>query len=493
MLLAVGVNHRTVATSVLERLVFDPNATTRMLARLSELRSVSECVLLSTCSRTELYVVTKEPTATDLHANTTATNQHANTTATSQPTPKLHPASYELLACLASESELDLDNLYACAYDHTELAAVRHLFEVTSGLDSIVVGENQILGQVRSAFQLAQSQRFTGTHLNHLFTWAIRVGKKTRTQTHINEGATSICQAAVQLASNICPNLNEARILLLGTGRMGTLILKHLAAHLPHPAATHTTTATTHTTTATPATTEITAAPRLTVASRSYEHALQTAAPLPFATQAVKLSQALEHLGEYDVVFAATATPTFLVTPTRLPAPGDQQRRLLIDIGLPRNIDPACAGPHTTLLNLDNLSQAIATNLHSRAAQIPNVRQLVEHEVHACHADLLARNASPVVTALRTHHEHILEETIHRPLFRHASDDERDLLRSFGQALLSRLLHAPSAALRELSGTGIDSQTQWETLQTYGWLPHDLDLVDVDSQHVPPSKADSPL
>ncbi len=398
----LGLNHKTAPLEVRERLAFSQEALPAILQRLPEAGQVQEGAILSTCNRTEVYAWTDTPQAS-LQA---------------------------LTRFLAASRSLEPTLLVPHLYQQSGLPAIAHLFEVASGLDSMIVGENQVLGQVRKARQIAQDAATTGPVLDRLFAWALRVGRQARSQTHINQGAASVSHAAVELARQVFGDLTRRTILVLGAGKMSELTLRHLVAC---------------------------GARRLTVVNRTDEHARQLARRC--GVHAVPFEDLDRTLEGCDIMLTSTGAPHFVVTRKRLARvmearPG--RPLFLVDIALPRDVEPSCGElPHVHLFNLDDLQQAVARNLSQRHEEVARVAEMVRRQSANFLRYLRERQAVPAIRRLRQHFEDLRQETLERTRRPSMSPREARALEVFSRQFVARLLHRPTVHLRDLAASGM--------------------------------------
>ncbi|HEU5184988.1 MAG TPA: glutamyl-tRNA reductase [Gemmatimonadaceae bacterium] len=393
----VGVSHRTADIEVRERLAHAPHEIPQTLAAVRAETGAREGVLLSTCNRTELYLVEGDRDATE-------------------------GAWAALSKRLGSDAS-------AHGYVRRERDVVRHLFRVASGLDSMILGETQIQGQVRDAWQMGRSQ--SSAALNRLFQTALLVAGRVRSETTIGHGAASISSAAVQLAKKIFGSLQGRRAMILGAGEMAELALECLAAQ----------------------------GVRTTiVANRTYDRA-STIASHHGAT-AMHYDECWPRLAEVDVMVCSTSAPHAIVAtahiePT-LAARGDRPLCIL-DIALPRDVDPAVGGlDNVYLYDLDDLRQVVAATVDQRRSEVPSADRLIEEEVEAYWSWLAGLAAVPVLTEFRARMDDVRERELRQLLRRleHLPHSDRQTIELFSRALMNKFMHEPSVRLREAAANG---------------------------------------
>ncbi|MEW6277837.1 MAG: glutamyl-tRNA reductase [Candidatus Eremiobacterota bacterium] len=418
----LGLNHRTAPVDLREKVVFQSERLPEALQALKERPGIRECAILSTCNRTELYAVTQEPEAQDT-----------------------------LAAFLAGSQGLSPAVLSEHFYLHRGAQAVTHLFSVSSGLDSMVVGENQILGQVRSAYEAARQAAVTGPLLDRLFPWAVRVGKRARSQTRIAQGASSVSAAAVELARHIFGDLSGRRLMLLGAGKMTELTLKLLSSA---------------------------GVRQITVTNRTFPRAEELARQC--GGEAVPFERLDRALADVDILIASTGAPHYVVTAERLQGVMRARRNrplFLVDIAVPRDFEPSCSDlDNVYLYNIDDLQGVVAQNLTLRQKEVNKVLDIVRVEAEGFLADLDSRRASGAIRTLRESFEEIRAQEVGRYADKAGlSADETARLETFSRSLLNKLLHAPTLRLKQLGQAGVDPEELRRTLELLGLTREELD------------------
>ncbi len=360
-LLLVGASHRTAPVELRERLDFCSRGLDRAIAALATRPSAHEAVVVSTCNRAELYVACDDPA----------------------------PAFEDLITFVSEFHQLLPERIRPHLYSHVDHDAARHLFRVASGLDSLVVGEPQILGQVKDAYSVAADAHATGALLNKLFHWAFAVGKRVRSETALAEGAVSVSFAAVSLARKIFGNLHGRRVLVIGTGEMGKLTATHLKAQ---------------------------GIGALVITSRTLAHAQELADEV--GGTAAPWDALLQALRESDIVITATGSATPILTKSQIGAsmPASRTRPLfLIDIAVPRDVEPNAADIEQVFLyNIDDLQAIVRENLEKRGGEVGRAEQIVDDEVKKFSTWQRSRQAIPTVVALRQRFEAIRQSELER-------------------------------------------------------------------------------
>jgi glutamyl-tRNA reductase len=404
-LLLVGVSHHTAPVELREQIAVTRATLPDALAALARRLPGGEAVVLSTCNRAEIYATCDEvDRARDALADFTAT---------------FHG--------------VELARLEPHLYARPDEDAVRHLFRVAAGLDSLVVGEPQILGQVKDAYAAAADQHTTGSTLSKLFHWSFAVGKRVRTETGIGEGAVSVSYAAVSLARKIFGELAGLQVVVLGAGEMAALTAQHLLGHDVGPVA---------------------------VASRTAAHADALVADLggPPRLAAVGWERALDDLVAHaDIVITATGSTVPILTRARIEAAlrGRRTRPLfLIDIAVPRDVEAAVGDLEQVFLyNVDDLQSVVADNLSRRSAQVARAEAIVHEETGKFVTWLRSREAVPTVVALRQRFEGIRQAELRRlePKLAALPPDARARVDDITRLIVEKLLIGPTEQLKALS------------------------------------------
>ena len=353
-LLLLGVSHRTAPIELRERLDFSSRDVGAAVESLAAHCSAAESVVLSTCNRSEIYVAGDDPTR----------------------------ARDELVAFLSDYHQLSSEAFRPHLFAHDDHAAARHLFRVASGLDSLVVGEPQILGQVKNAFQVASERRCTGPLLNKTFHWAFGVGKRVRSETALGEGAVSVSFAAVSLARKIFGRLVGRRVLVVGAGEISALTAQHLRSQ---------------------------GVAEIVITSRTAAHAEELAAAV--GGRAVPWATLREAMGHADIVLTATGSQRPIIVRADVEMVLGRRRAeplFIIDLAVPRDVDPAVSEIEQVFLyNVDDLQGVVQENMARRSAEITRAEAIVDEELSRFTAWQRSRRAIPTVVALRQRFEDI--------------------------------------------------------------------------------------
>ncbi|MCS7223227.1 MAG: glutamyl-tRNA reductase [Armatimonadetes bacterium] len=394
----VGINHRTAPVEVREKLAFSDENVSQAYAYFRE-KGFNEIVLLSTCNRTEIYLTRAEKIPLKVVAR-----------------------------WWASFFNQDPEEVFPHLYQKEGEEAVRHLFRVACGLDSMMLGETQIHGQVREAYQFALEGRWVGPFLGEVFRRALKVGRRARAETAISKGALSVGGAAVELAKRIFADLRTCSVLLIGAGKMG----KDTARALIRSGCRD-----------------------LLVCNRTFEKALALANEL--GGQVIPFERLAEQLISADVIIASTGATQYLVTRATVQEAVTQRggRPLFfIDIAVPRNIDPEVGRIETVFLfDIDDLERIVDTYVQERQGEVQKVEHLIEQELSNFQTWLGERKAKPLLLAL-VHQAQEMSRQAADNLFKelpHLSDKERQVIRAKMHALAMRLFHRPLSQIKRLA------------------------------------------
>ena len=399
-IVVIGVNHRTAPLAVLERLSVAPDDMAKAIGGLVHRDSIREAAVLATCGRTEVYVVAERFLA----------------------------AYADVTDFLADLGAMPIDELQPFLFAQHDDAAASHLFEVAAGLDSAVLGESEILGQVRGAWQVARQHGGARTTLDLLFRQALRAGKRARTETSIARGTASISHAAVEMATERIGTLAGRRVLVVGAGDMGAGV----ASALRHAGAAS-----------------------IVVANRTPSRGVALADRVGGAV--VGLECLPDALAESDVVVTCASAGETLITADLVRARDASTKPLLVvDIAVPRNVERAVAEiDGVTLLNLDDLRDWADRGRAARAAEAGRVRDIVAEELERFLVESTARQAAPLVARLHDRAEQIRSGEIERFSGRlgEAGSVERETVEALTRSIIAKLLHSPSVRLRHDAGT----------------------------------------
>ncbi len=402
-LLTVGLNHQTAPLALRERIAFVPDEVGETIVRLRDRLGspdagrLTEAAIVSTCNRTELYCAVEEP----------------------------QRAGHALTAFLADAKRLDADDFRRVSYALPQANAVRHAFRVASGLDSMVLGEPQILGQMKQAERLARSVGGMGLLLNHLFQRTFAVAKEVRSTTEIGTQSVSMAAAAVRVAERIFGDLSDSHLLMVGAGEMIELTATHFAARRPKT---------------------------ITVANRTAERAQALADRLH--GQSMRLAELPEALARYDIVVSCTASSLPIIGLGMVERAIRARRHrpmFIVDLAVPRDVEPEVARlDDVYVYSVDDLGKIVQSGSETRQAAVAQAEAIIETRVRDFEAWLKSRAAVPVIQELRSRADSLREHELERARRRLAAGEPADMvLEQLAQALTNKFLHAPLAALHQ--------------------------------------------
>jgi len=402
-ILVVGISHRSSPLALLERVTIAADELPKAVAGLTRRDNIREAVALSTCNRTEIYVVAE----------------------------LFHGAYGDVRDFLCELGDLGADELTPHLYSQHDNAAVTHLFEVAAGLDSAVLGESEILGQVRAAWKVAQREGAARSTLNLLFRLALEAGKRARHETAIGRGTASVSHAAVEMLSEVVGPLAGKRVLVVGAGSMGegVAVALHRAGGSD-----------------------------ILVANRSAARGEALAERV--GAVAVGFDRLADAVREADVIIASTGAGESVLTEASIrqarDGRGSERPLHIVDIAVPRDVDPTVAElPGVTVLDLDDLRDWADRGLSHRAGEADRVRTIIAEEVENFVVDARARQAAPLVASMRDAAEAIRAAEVDRFASRLKGLDvaEREAVEALTRAIVAKLLHEPSVRLRTQAGT----------------------------------------
>lgn len=403
----VGISNKKAPLDFLEKVAISEEGVSKVLANLVDCPNVNEAVVISTCLRTEVYAVVD----------------------------RFHEAVSEIQEVLAADATVASTTLSALATVRFDDEVGVHLFSVAAGLESSVLGEGEVLGQVRRAYERAQSEKAAGPVLAELFRHALHAGKRVRTETAIARGTTSFAHAAVELAAERHESaLANANIGVVGAGEMGLGVIRALSERSGDAAA--------HS---------------LTIFNRNAQRARQALDELGIvdSVRIESLDALATFAGELDVVISAVEVPSALLSSATLAPGGDRRARplLAIDLGVPRNIDPVVrAHPGVTLFDMDDLAATVERAKGARRGEIDDAQKIVLEEVATYRQSSRERGAAPIIAALRASIETIRQREIDA-LSGEITPQVRDQIDRVSKAVLAKVLHEPTMVLRESAGT----------------------------------------
>ena len=405
-LLALGINHKTAPVALRERATFSPDTLDKALESLLAQPMVQGGVVLSTCNRTELYLSVEEQD-------------------------NLQEA---LIRWLCDYHHLNEEDLRKSLYWHQDNDAVSHLMRVASGLDSLVLGEPQILGQVKKAFADSSRGHLNVSELERMVQKSFSVAKRVRTETDIGASAVSVAFAACTLARQIFESLSSVTVLLVGAGETIELVARHLREHNVH---------------------------NMVIANRTRERAQALAEEV--GAEVIALSDIDERLKEADIIISSTASPLPIIGKgmvERALKARRNQPMLLVDIAVPRDVEPEVGKlANAYLYSVDDLQNIIQHNLAQRKAAAVQAETIVEQETSEFMAWLRAQSASETIREYRSQSEQVREELTAKALAAlEQGGDAQEIMQDLARKLTNRLIHAPTKSLQQAARDGDDER-----------------------------------
>jgi glutamyl-tRNA reductase len=427
-LLALGVSHKTAPLDLRERLSLTEGRAVGALHELTAVPGIHEAAAISTCNRTELYLVVSDPVE----------------------------AESEALGVLTRQAELRPTELLGHLYSLRAGEAARHLFGVTAGLDSMIVGEAEIQGQVKRAYELALVEGATGPILNRLFRGALAAGGRVREETSVGEKGVSIPSVAVELARRTLGDLSERRVLVVGAGETAELVARALVAR---------------------------GVATVFVANRHYDRAIGLAER--FGGAAVRFEELPEQLQAADIVVSATNSPHHIVERDELEhvmSTRDGRLLLLVDIAVPRDVEPSCrevAG--VSLHDIDDVQQIVERNASGRESEARRAEPILSAELDRFERWLASLEVVPTIASLRERSDEVVRRVLaeNEGRWESLSEADRERLVTMAKAIVSRLLHEPTLRMRRSAGSD----------EAYAYVSAIRELFGLDAETEPEGEA----
>ena len=400
--IVVGLNHRTVPLDLFEKMTVPEAKLPKALADLSSRENISESVILSTCNRIEIYAYAE----------------------------KFHGAYQDIRNFLSEISHVAPEDFSDHLIGLFGSDAIEHLFKVSSGIDSAVIGEHEILGQVRSAWELAVEEQVVGTVLNSLFRHSLEVGKRARSETSISRNITSVSQAAVAMADKQLDGLIGKRVLVVGAGEMGEGMAKSLHAG---------------------------GITELRIANRTWDRALETAERLN--GKPVRLDELPQNLTEVDLLLTSTGATAAILEYGDLDEAARQRKGrelLIVDIAVPRDVDPAAGElDGVTILDMDDLREFAENGIRAREKEVSSVKEIINEELERFSNLFSARSVAPIVTQLHSRAEEIRNSELQKlsRKFPELTPEQLKGVETLTTAITNKLMHEPTVRLKDAAGT----------------------------------------
>lgn len=400
-IIVVGLNYRTAPVEVRERFTFAERDLPDALKQLKQTKSIMECVIVATCNRTELYAVVDRPTL----------------------------CGHYIRSFMEKWFNTPRQQFTSDLYMYEDEKAIDHLFRVTCGLDSMVIGETQILGQVKNAFALAQEHRTTGTLFNAIFKQAVTLAKKAHSDTAIGEAAVSVSYAAVELGKRIFGQFGGKTIMIVGAGKMSELTAKHLYAN---------------------------GASRVFVVNRTYDRAVQLADK--FNGTPLSMTDAISRLHETDIIISSTGSDGYVIMREQVAAAMQKRKSrplFMIDIAVPRDLDPAIASVDNVFLyDIDDLEGIVESNMEQRRQEAAKIEVLIQAELDAYRSWYKTLGVAPLIRALQTKAADIHAETMDSLANKLPDLGERELkiIQKLTKSIVNQMMHDPILRIKEMAG-----------------------------------------
>jgi len=402
-IVVVGLSHKTATVEVREKVAFSPNLIEKPLRDLVALDSIVEGVIVSTCNRVEIYVTTRD----------------------------IAGGIARIKRFLADHHRISLESLEPHLYSYHSEAAIRHVFRVASSLDSMVVGEPQILGQIKTSYGYAAEYKTSGIILNRFLHKAFSVAKRVRTETKIASSAVSVAFAAVELAKKILGNLSDKTVMLIGAGEMCELAAKHFLNS---------------------------GAKGVMVSNRTFVRAERLAEE--FGGEAVPFEELFDHLHRADIVLSSTGAPHVIISPRDVEAVVKRRRfkpMFFIDIAVPRDIDPKVNDVESAyLFTVDDLQEIVQSNMAQRNLEAEKAEEIIDQEIGQFFKWLSTLEATPTIVALRSKFDDIRRAELAKSVanWKDLPPDAEKRLDGLTSAIINKLLHAPTTVLKQAGQGG---------------------------------------
>lgn len=402
-IIVVGLSHKTASVEIREKVAFSPNQIEKPLRELVSLDNLVEGVIVSTCNRVEIYATTRD----------------------------IAGGIARVKRFLADYHRIPLESLEPHLYSYHSEAAIRHVFRVASSLDSMVVGEPQILGQIKTSYGYAAEYKTSGIILNRFLHKAFSVAKRVRTETRIASSAVSVAFAAVELAKKVLGDLSDKTVMLIGAGEMCELAAKHFLNS---------------------------GARGVMVTNRTFERAERLAEE--FGGEAVLFEELLENIHRADIVLSSTGAPHIIIGPKDVEEAVRRRRfkpMFFIDIAVPRDIDPKVDDlENAYLFTVDNLQEIVQANLAQRNLEAEKAEEIINQEIGQFYKWLSSLEVTPTIVALRTRFDEIRKSELSRTVaaWKDMTSEDEKRLETLTAAMMNKLLHTPTAVLKKAGQGG---------------------------------------
>jgi glutamyl-tRNA reductase len=395
----VGLNHKTAPIELREKMAFPPRELREPLKRMLTIEDISECLILSTCNRVEVITAGKEAQG----------------------------VINGIKSFLSEYHSIPADKFSDHLYIYTSMNAVNHLFRVASSLDSMVIGEPQILGQLKDAYREATDYNACGKFLNKLLHHAFRVAKRVRTETEIASSAVSVSYASVELAKKIFKSLKDKVVMLVGAGEMAELAARHFISH---------------------------GVKKIFITSRTFQRAKAIANSLP-GSVAISFETFRRHLADSDIVLSSTGSPEHVIEKEDIKRSMRIRKNrpmFIIDIAVPRDVDPAVERiENVYLYNIDDLKGIVEENLNFRKNESFKAERIIEEEVENFRRWMLSLEVAPTIIRLKERMEEIRKAELQKvsSIIKDLGDMEKEAIEAMTRAIINKILHHPISILKK--------------------------------------------
>jgi len=401
-LLAISINHRTADVEQREALHLNEDEIRNLMDKAKE-NLLKEGLFISTCNRTELFGIPADPEVN-------------------------HTRLKNFILNSKGSNSISSDNFQT----FSSRDSLKHLFSIITGIDSLLIGDNQIFKQVKDSIQIADEMNFAGFLMKRVFDFAIRTGKRAISETRISEGAVTVSYAAVQLIDKIFSNLNKKSALVIGVGETGEIAAKHLAEK---------------------------GVAKLTLTNRTTKKAKLLANKLNCSV--LLFEDYKDHLHEFDIIISATSSENLLISKTDVEdalKKRDYASLVLMDIAVPRDIDPAIREiDYVFYHDIDSLNIIVEQNLTKRKTEIPKVQQIIEEELDSFYDWYNSLQSAPTIKKLRDHFDAIRSEEVEKNINKF-SDNDREKLEIVTKRIINKILHHPTIELKKINPTGTGAE-----------------------------------
>ena len=429
-IIVIGLSHKTATVEIREKVAFSPNLIEKPLHDLIALDDIIEGVIISTCNRVEIYATTRD----------------------------IAGGIARIKRFLADYHHIPLETLEQHLYSHHSEDAIRHVFRVASSLDSMIVGEPQILGQIKTSYGYAAEYKSSGIILNRFLHKAFSVAKRVRTETKIASSAVSVAFAAVELAKKILGELNDKTVMLVGAGEMCELAAKHFLNS---------------------------GAKGVMVTNRTFERAERLAEA--FDGEAIRFEELFQHLHRADIVLSSTGAPHIIIGPKDVEEVIKRRRfkpMFFIDIAVPRDIDQKVDEVENAyLFTVDDLQEIVQANLAQRSLEAEKAEEIIDQEIGQFYKWLSSLEVTPTIVALRNRFDEIRRAELDKTFstWKDLPPDAEKRLEAMTMAIMNKLLHSPSTVLKQAGQGGrvdlyVDSLRQLFELEAEPEAKEELDL-----------------